>query len=417
MNALSGSSKSFFEQNRVVTAAASVVGVLAITTLVIGILAQTNVLFSLYPIRMPLVACSAAVLMLDTLCLLGMVANGESKIEADTVFTSTRLGLQQGPGFPLVGREQRQSVIDAGRARLEADWESGGEVYAAYCRGTVLYSYDCNSQTDVFFPEGTILQTPVKMDYDQNFEPMESRKYFYMHSTAAPKPSQFQDEPSYLDAMEEGYYQLLCMQYASGAEHLLTNYWGMGAFIRGYIASSYPDRRNAFDFRLRIARRLAHAFQRVAQENLDKTIRFYIGGPTGASFEPKFAQEPLDNYNAFVCAFEELPDHLCAQVVMCPETDIFVLGQQISDGLSVRPGQLAPVSAINASCSGLIGNKWFKGRRHNGTFNAEFAIEENVFRRSPISAWIAARLNGGLFQTRPPQPLREHFSDIDASTE
>ncbi|MCH9628213.1 MAG: hypothetical protein S4CHLAM2_18690 [Chlamydiales bacterium] len=452
------SSESFFEKNRVVTSVSTVVGCLAITALVVGILAQTNVIPLLHSSWIPLVAGSCVVLTVDIVCLLGMVVRqkkgrtqsqsyteeqqqqaarqqrprGRPRVRtqhppppkagtqgervysfSDSVLSPQDIEVMTGPGFPIVERDKREKVLAATGRQLAADWTDGENNYNQY-KSYVKYKR-CSDSEDAFFPKGDVLQTPVKMDYDHNFDPMTSRNYFYMHSSAAPKPGHYRNQAAYLDAMEQNYYNLLRAQVESGAHTLLTNYWGMGAFIRNYILYNYPDRKEAFNFRVRIAKRLANAFKRVVEENPDAPIRFNIGGPTGESFDDHLKQEPLDNYNAFVYAFGELPSNIRAKVRMCPETDIFVFGQQISENYQCQPGQLAPVSAINAGCSSLVGNQWLKGKRDDGTFNAEFAIEENVFRRSPVSAYWAAYLNGGYAGQPRKLSLWQQFSHGSAA--
>lgn len=299
----------------------------------------------------------------------------------------------EGPGFHIVTRTTRQGVIDVTKMKLDdGTWDKNLPFYYRHIKYTHPPKFDPKQE---FFPEGDVLQTPVLMEFDQDFKPKQGKNYFIMHSTPAPKPGQ--DEAKYLKEIEEIYFALLEQQVLSNPEHLLTNYWGMGAFIRDYLKATYGENhKECFNFRIRFAQRLAKAYCRLIDSYPDKIFKFYVGGPVGTSksFPESYKQEPRDNYNALVLAFGHCEERYKKQIYFCPETDIFVKAQEISDTeyKHLPVGEVAPVSAINASAPHKWGNHWYNGV-NGDAFNAECAIEENVFRRSSALAYMASIVN------------------------
>lgn len=399
---------SIFQPNWKTGAAITSIALIAITLLALGVLGRYELVASLKSTSSAFIAGGSITGGLSLAWVIGLCvginarsfSNGLDReterhfniAVSDIPYHPSLFGLncKRGKGFPFIKRDKRQEVIDQTKEILVRDKNDLAGMVRELSGAFNYTELPGRAYSDTrFFPPGDIVQTPVLLEYDEKFDSKKGENPFFMHSSAAPKPRDYDDLEAYLQAMEEGYYHLLEQQVLSGAEHILTNYWGMGAFLRGY----YSTRERMFDLRIKIAERLATAYRRIRDAYPEYTFIFYIGGPTGESFEEWAKAEPCDNYNAFIFAFGQLPEKYKKQIVMCPETDIFVKGQQLSDDYELSRGELAPVSAVNASDPLLFGNKWFIGKKKRGKFNAEFAIEENLFRRSPFACYIAEKVN------------------------
>lgn len=331
---------------------------------------------------------------------------------------ATQFGLKclAGRKFPQLPAETKQKAVNETVAGLEKmKGEKIPQAFAPYLwalKYIVATELPSNQGAKGrFFPLRDVLQTPILLNRNEFFEPIESKNYFFMHSSVAPKWTDYKgDKEQYLQDMEEGYYLTIKAQLLSKAQHLFSNYWGMGAFIRHAYQGS-----KMIEFRQEVAKRLVKAYCRAfdgVKGERAEPFTFYLGGPTGVSLPSEFEAEPRENYNAFVLAFSECDSKYTKNVVLCPETDIFVKAQEISDTYVCKEGEMAPVSALNASDSRRLGNHWYVFKREGKKPNAEFAIEENVFRRSLISAWIAEKLN---YQENPSAPVSLWANSSDFS--
>src|SRR5437868_782371 len=81
-----------------------------------------------------------------------------------------------------------------------------------------------------FINEGDVIQTPVKMEYDENFNPKAGKNYFLMHSTPAPNAKKYavsnpDNYQRYLTDMGNVMELALRAQINSGSKHILWNYF------------------------------------------------------------------------------------------------------------------------------------------------------------------------------------------------
>jgi len=313
------------------------------------------------------------------------------------------LNAVQGPGFPDVDptikdqvRLETLSTLDKWGMNIDQPTNlttSGKALISTY--GHAVKFYPGKIQGKKFINPGDVVQTPMLMTHDEKFQPMKATNAFYMHSTPAPNAKSCNaidptNRPKYLKEMKDTVKSGLEAQIASGSKHVLWNYFGMGAFLRDKNAS----REDMYHLRQDITRVIVEAFDEVMTKvgAKGKDVKFYLTGPTGESFTADKEEEPKDNYNAFVLAFAN--SAFKNNVQLCPETDAFVLAQQLADKHKLKPGQIAPVSVMNAADPYLLGNHWFDGFK-NGRFNANYAIDENGHRRSPMAGAFAKEINGG----------------------
>jgi hypothetical protein len=248
------------------------------------------------------------------------------------------------------------------------------------------------------------------MNYDHLFQPLTTAKNaFMMHSTPAPNTTHVVDihEPAnqgpYLAEMEMTILRALKAQIKDDVEHVLWNYFGMGAYLRAVakkLRQAGLDEKQCkavmWSLRCNIAIRFVSAFDsRLEKMDADRreNFRFHLTGPTGESFPADLELEPRENYCALVEAFKH--SKYQENVLFCPETDAYMKGQELADLYDLPPGQLAPVSVINAASEHLLGNKWFLGYLDDGRFNAAFAIDENAHRRSSLMALGSFLINRG----------------------
>lgn len=336
------------------------------------------------------------------------ITNNTTRIKFNCKEDTGTIKVEEGPGFPNVDTNKKNEVLQETKKKLESYINTTTCALTDEGKGFIqLFKYikfvgEASNKGQPFIRPGDIIQTPVKMDYDNEFKAYGSKNLFYMHSTPALEARRLlrgeiaggSEYKKYLDDMEVVIGKALQAQIDSGAEHILWNYFGMGAFLRHV----YSDSEEMLKLRSDVADRFVAAFDTVfasVGENKRGKITFYLTGPTGESFSDELKQEPQDNYTTFCRAFQS--SKFQKNIIICPETDAFYRGQQIADRYKVDDGEVAPVSVINAADSARLGNKWYHGFRPNTTtqFNANFAIDENAHRRSPLMALTSFLINGG----------------------
>lgn len=324
--------------------------------------------------------------------------------------------VNQNTKFPNVDSETKQLVLMKTRKALSAlvtgtfdqfkSLTTGGEeLFKALREYIKFYPIKADSiltemqKKEQFINPGEIAQTPVRMDYDESFIPIDPkpRNYFLMHSTPAPCGKHFgnleNDEirKDYLAKMKATIAAGIEAQIDAGCKKVLWNYFGMGDFIRGAI----KDRAKMYELRKDIAIQFFTAFDEILDSlspERRKAFHLMITGPTGESFTPELQEEPRDNYNAFV--FAAAKSRYKENIVFCPEKDAFVLAQEIVDIEYEGSDQMCPIGVINAGNSHKIGNHWYKGYNSDKSkFNANFAIDENGHRRSVSMAFFSYLIN------------------------
>lgn len=313
-------------------------------------------------------------------------------------------------GFPDVNADIKQQVLDDTKSKLSELVKDNiltdkGRELLKSLRGHVdFYPIKSDSiltqkASKAFINEGEVIQTPVKMEYDEKFERLSKapKNFFYMHSTPAPEARKCGDlmnpaiRQKYLAEMKATIKAGMEAQIASGCKIVLWNYFGMGAFLRGVI----KDRKEMYELRKEIAIQFFAAFEEVLVSMSDqdrKDFKLLITGPNGKSFAEKLKEEPRDNYNAFVlgAARSKYKENL----VFCPETDAFVKAQELADAMD-GVDIMAHISVMNAADSAILGNHWFNGLKAPGQMHANFAIDENGHRRSSSMAFFTYLINGG----------------------
>lgn len=233
-----------------------------------------------------------------------------------------------------------------------------------------------------------VLQAPCLMAYDHNWKKHEhSQTPFLVHHAAAiniGECAQAEDfnsfqlgpgnlnENAYLDAMENLFAQVMQAQSATEVKHTVWFPFGMGAFLRHLDRNdpSYThDKLNLL--RKKIAERFVNALQRHYANKSMPTIHLCL--PTGTD-----QKDP--NFLAFTHALKEASK---ISIQLHLNVDATHVAQQLAN----VHGEYS-VSLVNGANRNLIGNHWFADR-------ALVAIDENLHRRSPLTALISFLLNNG----------------------
>lgn len=313
-------------------------------------------------------------------------------------------------GFPNVHTDTKQKILDETKAKLgelvngKVLTDKGNELLKAFASHIDFYPIKENTilakkPSNDFINEGEVIQTPVRMEYNEKFEKLSKapKNLFYMHSTPAPNakrmnnPKDPETRQKYLAEMKATIKAGMEAQVASGCKTVLWNYFGMGAFLRGVI----KDRNEMYELRKEIAQQFFAAFDEVLASMPDqerKDFKLLITGPNGNSFPDELKKEPRDNYNAFILG--AVNSKYKQNLVFCPETDAFVKAQEIADSQDGED-QVTSVSVMNAADQKILGNHWFNGYDTGGKMNANFAIDENGHRRSSLMAFFTYLINGG----------------------
>ncbi len=246
-----------------------------------------------------------------------------------------------------------------------------------------------------------VVAVPCQMKYGADFKKNQSKNKFYMHYAAAPNigeknATDFVDfsiggkgtplnEAKYLTYVNRIFGNELKAQKASGAADAVWFPLGMGAFLR-----ELPQHDNSYNFQKLgdLRKKIAEEFvkQLDGNANLDMNIHLCLVVSD---------EESKQNFNAFMEALSKAPatgnvEKLKNQgkIKIYINKDATEKAQELVDQNGEYTASLA-----NGANRGLLGNHYYS----NG---AARAIDENIHRRSPASAAVAAVLND---ETSPKQ--------------
>jgi hypothetical protein len=258
------------------------------------------------------------------------------------------------------------------------------------------------SQNSTRFPalfgSRDVLVTPCRMDYNAQWNPNPpDQKTFHMLNAAAinvgegnhPEdlryyclPGTYQhykgslDETKFLQGTGEIAESLLTASQKFGLNDVVFFPIGMGAFLRNLPSAdaAYQDPAKMRSLRNGMAKQVAAKMENQLRSSPNLVIHLAL--PTGPSDEAK------ENYNAFIQAVSEIDPAIRQRVIVYPNADATEIAQAIAN----QKGDYS-VGLINGANKNLLGNHWFED-------GALTAIDENIHRRSQISAFACLFCNG-----------------------
>lgn len=266
-----------------------------------------------------------------------------------------------------------------------------------------FFTADGKAPTDGSLIGRGVVSYPITMDYTADWTYKTNSNHFLLTSAAAlnigerDHAEDFQaysksnghelDEEKYLDEMERTFETMLTAQEARGIDHTVLFPFGMGAFLRDLKQNDpkYNNPEQLKSLRYKIAERLVQKLQQYSNMNVHLCL------PVDFSAEQK-NKDLFLNYEAFITAlynreetgFDNLQDRLTIHL----NSDATAVAQKLANELSDDPTSLK-VGLWNASNKNMIGHFWYSD-------GAQYAIEENLFRRSFSAGLVAAFLNGGV---------------------
>lgn len=298
--------------------------------------------------------------------------------------------------FPQVSLERRYEVRDITKQRVATslgfeDFETAGNHVQSKHVPEQMKS-DFEAVPVVLFPGGDpgqgllrifdVIQTPCRLDFDDNFHPATYRTTFPVFHTAALNVGERARAADFarfshggrlheqgLSAATFSLWRRISMA-ADFLHHkeLVIVPLGMGAFLRNLHLNdrSLPPE-DTKHLRFLMADKMLEAISTF------KKFHIHLCLQTGTN-------EANMNFNAFASAIDNMNVDLKCSLYI--NVDACALAQRLSD-------QKRKVVLVNAANRCLLGNHWFRD-------GARFAIDENLHRRSTLLSTASLLLNGGI---------------------